>query len=71
MEEYQCLFGKRASICTIMKCRISHMNPPIPKSVCQEEMQNANLYTNEVIIEYMTDAQGKKIKKIKIFVNQV
>ena len=41
------------------------MNPPIPKSVCEEEIQNANLDTNEVIIEYMTDAQGNKIKKLK------
>ena len=64
-EEYQCVFGKQASLCTIMKCRISHMNPPIPKSVCEEEMQNANLDTNEVIIEYITDAQGNKIKKLK------
>ena len=44
---------------------MSHMNPPIPKSVCEEEMQNANLDTNEVIIEYITDAQGNKIKKLK------
>ena len=64
-EEYQCVFGERASLRTIMKCRISYMNPPIPKSVCEEEMQNANLDTNEVIIEYITDAQGNKIKKIK------
>ena len=28
-EEYQHVFGKRASICTIMKNRISHMNPPM------------------------------------------
>ena len=41
------------------------MNPPIPKSVCEEEMQNANLDTNEVIVEYITDAQGNKIKKLK------
>ena len=41
------------------------MNPPIPKSVCEEEMQNANLDTNEVIIEYITDAHGNKIKKLK------
>ena len=41
------------------------MNPPIPKSVCEEEMQNANLDTNEVITEYMTDAQGNRIKKLK------
>ena len=30
-EEYQCVFSDRASLYTIMKCRISHMNPPIPK----------------------------------------
>ena len=28
-------------------------------------MQNANLDTNEVIIEYMTNAQGNKIKKLE------
>ena len=64
-EEYQHVFSKKASICTIMKCRLSYMNPPIPKSVCEEEMQNANLDTNEVIIEYITDAQGNKINKLK------
>ena len=37
--------------------------------MCEEEMQNANLDTNEVIIEYITDAQGNKIKKIKTFTN--
>ena len=41
------------------------MNPPIPKSVCEEEMQNASLDTNEVIIEYITYAQGNKVKKLK------
>ena len=61
-KEYQCVFGKQASLCTIMKYRISHMNPPIPKSMCEEEMQNANLDTNKVIIECITDAQGNKIK---------
>ena len=64
-EEYQQVFSEKASICTIMKRRISHMNPPIPKSVCEEEMQNANLDTNEVIIEYITDAHGNKVKKLK------
>ena len=64
-EEYQRVFGEKASIYTIMKRRISHMNPPIPKSVCEEEMQNANLDTNEVIIEYITDAHGNKVKKLK------
>ena len=58
-KEYQWIFGEKASICTIMKRRISHMNPPIPDSVCKEEMQGANVDTNEVIIEYITDAQGK------------
>ena len=36
-EEYQCIFGKKASIHTIMKCRLYHMNPPIPKSVCERK----------------------------------
>ena len=36
-EEYQHVFSKRASIQTIMKRRISHMNLPMPKSVCEEE----------------------------------
>ena len=64
-EEYQWVFGEKASIHTIMKRRISHMNPPIPKSICEEELQNANLDTNEVITEYITDAQGNKVKKLK------
>ena len=63
-EEYQRVFGKKASIHTIMKRRISHMNPPMPDSVCKEEMQNATVEI-DVIIEYITDAQGKKIKKLK------
>ena len=64
-KEYQQIFSEKASIHTIMKRRISHMNPPIPDSVCKEEMQSANVDTNEVIIEYITDAQGNKIKKLK------
>ena len=64
-EEYQQVFGEKASIHSIMKGRISHMNPPIPKSVCEEEMQNANQDTNEVIIEYIIDAQGNKVKTLK------
>ena len=63
-EEYQCVFGEKASICTIMKNRITHMNPPMPDSVCKEEMQNATI-DNNVIIEYITDAQGRKVKKLK------
>ena len=64
-EEYQQVFGEKASIHTIMKRRISHMNPLISKSICEEEMQNANLDTHEVIIEYITEAQGNKVKKLK------
>ena len=63
-EEYQCIFGEKASLCTNMKKRISHMNPPMPDSVCKEEMQNATI-ENDVIIEYITDAQGRKVKKLK------
>ena len=63
-EEYQRVFGERASIHTIMKNRITHMNPPMPDVVCKEEMQNATL-ENDVIIEYITDAQGRKVKKLK------
>ena len=40
------------------------MKPPIPRSVCEEEMQNLDSY--EVKIEYMTDAYGNKIKKLKL-----
>ena len=63
-QEYQYVFEKGASIWTIMKRRISHMNPPMPESVCEEEMQSAHLDNNEVIIEYMTNAHGNKIKKL-------
>ena len=41
------------------------MNPPMPKLVCEEEMRSAYLDSNEVIIEYMTDDHGNKIKKLK------
>ena len=40
------------------------MNPSMPDSVCQEEMQNTTL-DNDVIIEYITDVQGRKVKKLK------
>ena len=36
----------------------------MPESVCREEMQSAT-QDNDVIIEYITDAQGRKIKKLK------
>ena len=48
-----------------MKRRILHMNPPIPNSLCAEEMQSANVDTNEVIVEYVTDTQGNNIKKLR------
>ena len=47
-----------------MKNRISQMNPTMPESICREEMQSAT-HDNDVVIEYITDAQGKKIKKLK------
>ena len=59
-EEYQCVFGKKASICTIMKNRITHMSPPMLDSVCREEIQNATP-DNNVIIEFIMDAQGRKV----------
>ena len=64
-EEYQWIFGEKASICTLMKRRILHMNPPMPDSVCKEEMQSATIDNSDVVIEYITDAQGNKIKKLK------
>ena len=62
--QYQHIFGEKASLRTIMKNRISHMNPPMPDSVCKEEIQNATV-ENDVIIKYITDAQGRKVKKLK------
>ena len=64
-EEYQRVFGDQASLCTIIRKRIAHMNPPIPHSACEEEMQDASFDTKEVIIEYITDAHGNKVKKLK------
>ena len=62
-QEYQRVFGDRASLCTIIRKRISHMNPPIPTSVCTEEMQDAE--TNEVIVEFITDSKGNRVKRLK------
>ena len=62
-EEYQQVFGEKASIRTIIKNRILNMNPPMPESICREEMQSAT-QDNEVVIEFITDAQGKRIKKL-------
>ena len=64
-KEYQHVFGEKASIHTIMKNRITHMNPPMPDSVCKEEMQNATI-DNDVIIEYITGMlKEEKLKKLK------
>ena len=41
------------------------MNPPMPKAICEEEMQSAHLDNSEVIIENMTDSYGNRIKKVK------
>ena len=70
-EEYQRVFGGQASLYTIIRKRIAHMNPPIPHSVCEEEMQDASLDTKEVIIEYITNAHGNKVKKAEAFINKV
>ena len=64
-QEYQRVFGDKASLHTIIRKRIACMNPPIPSSICKEEMQDANIDTNEVIIEYIMDAHGNKVKKLK------
>ena len=62
-QEYQRVFGNRASLRTIIRKRISHMNPPIPTLVCKEEMQHAE--TNEVIVESILDSEGNKVKRLK------
>ena len=62
-QEYQRVFGNMASLHTIIRKRISHMNPPIPTSVCKEEMQDVE--TNEVIVEFITDSKGNRVKRLK------
>ena len=51
-QEYQRVFGDKASLHTIIRKRIASMNPPILSAICKEEMQDANIDANEVIIEY-------------------
>ena len=46
------------------KKNLSHESP-MSKTVCKEEMQNAQLDNKEVIIEYITGAQGNKVRKLK------
>ena len=62
-QEYQRVFGNRASLRTIIRKQMAHMNPPIPSSVCKEGMQDAE--SNEVIIEYITDSKGNKVKRLQ------
>ena len=62
-QEYQRIFGNRASLRTIIRKRMSHMNPPIPTSVCKEEMQHAE--ADDVIVEYIMDSKGNRVKKLK------
>ena len=62
-QEYQRVFGNRVSLHTIIRKQMTHMNPPIPSSVCKEEMQDAE--SNEVIVEFFTDSKGNKVKRLK------
>ena len=62
-KEYQRVFGDKTSLHTIIRKRIAHMNPPIPSTVCEEEMQDAE--SNEVIVEFITDSKGNRVKKLK------
>ena len=61
--EYQRVFGNKVSLCTIIRKRMAHMNSPIPSSVCKKEMQDAE--SNEVIVEFITDSKGNKVKRLK------
>ena len=70
-QEYQHVFGEGASIRTIMERRIPLMNPPMLKAVCKEEMQSGQLDNNEVIIEYITDAQGNRVKKLNPYLSNL
>ena len=62
-QEYQKVFGDKVSLHTVIRKRISHMNPPIPTSVCKEEMQNAE--TDEVTVVFITDSKGNRVKRLK------
>ena len=45
-QEYQRVFGNKASLHTNIRKRIACMNPLIPSTIYKEEMQNANIDTN-------------------------
>ena len=68
-QEYQKVFGDRASLRTIIRKRISHMNPPIPTSVCKEEMQNAE--TDEVTVEFITDLKAIELKDLNPYLSNL
>ena len=44
-----------------MKNRITHMNPPMPDSICKEEMQNATI-ENDVIINILQMLKEEKLR---------
>ena len=68
-QEYQRVFGNKASLCTIIRKQMAHINPPIPSSVCKEEMQDAE--SDEVIVEFITDSKGYIVKRLKTPLYQV
>ena len=68
-EEYQKVFSSRASLRTIIRKSISHMNPPIPPLVCQEEMQDAE--TDEVIVEFITDSKAIELKDLNPYLSNL
>ena len=51
----------------VMKRRMYHMNPPMPKLVCEKDIQNAELDESEVIIKFMMDAQCNRIRSWGLF----
>ena len=63
--EYQCVFRRGSLNQNYNEKKNLLYESPMPKAVFEEEMQNAQLDSNEVIIEYITDTQGNKVKKLK------
>ena len=64
-QEYRCIFGEGALHLDYHEKKNIPYEPPMPKSLCEEEMQSAHLDNNEGIIKYMTNAHGNKIKTLK------
>ena len=63
--EYQRMFDDQASLCTIIRKRIVHINRPILILCVKKRCKMLVLDTKQVIIEYITDAHGNKVKKLK------